>query len=172
MSGGREARCAGVPPRRFRLGEATARGVAFGSGAGSWMRGSGVDSGIVSATESVGLTAAAPPTVTTRYGAPPSGRGVGSTAGCSSRPSMAQPVDTSRAANAVTVIQTVRRMVLRCRMERQPPQRKVLALHFRAETRALSTEFNGQFRVRWTIFRHDPRSIPGRCRWPEQMPSH
>lgn len=150
-SGGREARWAGAPPRRFRLGEATGRGVAFGSGAGNWIRGSGVESGIVSATVSVGLLAAEPPTVTTRYGAPPSPERFGSSLVGDARSSMAQPVETRSAARAVSVIQELRRNELVCRMKCRPPKDQGLALHFRAETCACSTGFNGLYTPRWTI---------------------
>jgi len=57
-----------APPGRVKLGEATGGAVAAGSRVGRAIRGSGVDSGIVSATPGVAVAAGDPPTVTTTNG--------------------------------------------------------------------------------------------------------
>jgi hypothetical protein len=62
------AACAAAPAGRFRLGDATGRFGADASGVGSSIRGSGVESGIVSATLAAGDAAGEPPTVTTTNG--------------------------------------------------------------------------------------------------------
>jgi hypothetical protein len=93
------------------LGEATGRGVAFVSRVGRTGIGNGVDVGMVSATVSVGCDfgGGSPPTVTTRYGAPPSldRTRVPAPAMLSFR--MPHPVATSSAAPAIRPNQPARR---------------------------------------------------------------
>jgi hypothetical protein len=91
------------------LGEAAGRGVAAGSGVGKTGRGSGVESGIVSATVSVARLTGEPVMVTTRYGAPPSpDRTSLSELPASVSSSRPQPVEISNAATAVKLIQPAR----------------------------------------------------------------
>lgn len=110
LSTGRDARAAAVEPPRLMLGDATGRAGVEGSRVGNTMRGRGVESGIVSATVSVAVTAGEPPTVTTRYAPLPSPDFDGVLWLPVAESRSAHPVVTSSARPAVMLIQRLRRM--------------------------------------------------------------
>lgn len=164
LSAGREARAAAETARCWAmLGEATERGVAFGSGVGRTGRGSGVESGIVSATVRVLRAIGEPVMVTTRYGAPPSPertRPPPPTRLVSSSP---QPVVTVKASAAVSPIQTARRRSPCCRINLCVPQAFIADAALMHQSERLPYRLQRQSHIRednvWDIA-HSRRSAP------------